>query len=63
MDADTALAEIRALVSSIRAHNRMTTEQVERLAELIEGMDDGLTNDTFALPADWQGQHVDNAVH
>lgn len=50
MDPDAALAEIRELVDRIKAADSRHT--VQRLAELVDGLDQWLSRGGF-LPAAW----------
>jgi hypothetical protein len=50
--ADCALAELRDTFARIKAHQRMTTEQVERLAEVFAALDTWLASGG-GLPGAW----------
>lgn len=54
MDPDAALAEIRDTMALIKAHRRVTPEQLDRMAELFEALDDWLTVRHGLLPMPWQ---------
>jgi hypothetical protein len=53
MDPDAALREIRATLTLIKAHRRMTHAQLDHLAELFDGLDGWITMGGF-LPAAWR---------
>lgn len=53
MDPDKALHELRTTFGLIKAHRRMTTQQIEHLAEVFAALDAGLTRGDF-LPRDWR---------
>lgn len=53
MDPDAALREIRAIMALIKAHRRMTVEQIDHLGELVDGLDAWLTRGGF-FPAAWR---------
>lgn len=52
MDPDAALRELREVFRLIEQHRRMTTEQVEHLAEVFTGLDGWLASGG-TLPGAW----------
>lgn len=56
MDPDIALTELRVLVSRVITGSRLTQADVDRGAELFDGLDTWLMNGGF-LPKDWREHH------
>ncbi|AYD82072.1 HNH endonuclease [Mycobacterium phage Saguaro] len=53
MDPDAALRELRAIMALIKSHRRMTSEQLDHMVELFEGLDAWLSCGGF-VPGPWR---------
>lgn len=53
MDPNATLRELRDIFTLIKAHRRMTSEQLDHAAELFEALDGWLARGGF-LPAAWR---------
>jgi len=52
MDPNAALRELRDIMALIKSHRRMTSEQLDHMAELFDGLDEWLSRGGF-FPTPW----------